>query len=233
MITQYSSMMHRRIIIKSEYSAQRRGHPQSPALDAAYNATLQMLNKGDYIDNIADLGCGKLRHYNYFIKRCHKLYLVDTKEQLHKRHVEYGTEYTVHDIVKQETRKGRFVSAVPFIDFMKLKLGLNAIFCVAVFDVVTRDIRRMIVKAASKNLNNEGLFVVIAPRNDYSILKRCTPEKAYRDGYVFAHHGINTFFHNFKRYGTIINDCRRHNLSLVSDISKYRQVSLIFRKITL
>jgi hypothetical protein len=88
--------------------------------------------------------------------------------------------------------------------------------------------RRAITEAVAHNLANEGVFVVIAPRNDSSIVRRCTKQNAYLDGHVFKHHGIHTFFHNFKTYDDVLNDCEKVGLFLLADLSRYRQVCLLF-----
>jgi len=85
-------------------------------------------------------------------------------------------------------------------------------------------------KAAYRNLRDNGLYVVILPRNDSSIIRRCTESNRYQDGHVFSHHGVATFYVNFDDQSVLIRLLQRLGFRLLHDLSNYRQVCLIFVK---
>ena len=221
-------MKEKAINLRPEYSAQRRSHPPNPALFHAIEV-IQTLRGSKRLGKVADLGCGKLRHFDLLIRLADELFLIDTQNQLSANHEDLGKSYTVLQIAEKARKRGRKVQAVATDAFAKTKLSLDVIFCVAVFDVVPRHTRRSLIESAAGNLAKHGVFVVIAPRNDSTILRRCHPDNAYADGYVFRNRGAHTFFHNFKNYEDIIKDCRKVGLSLIKDLSRYRQVCLLFR----
>ena len=218
----------RKIRINPEYSAQRRSQLPNPALRSALAALAFVRDHSRNLGKVADLGCGKLRHYRLLAAKSDTLFLVDTPTQISSIHVDNGSTYTISQVAESARRRGRKVNVLLAEDFVQATLELDVIFCVAVFDVVPRKTRRVLTRAAAQNLSPEGHLVVIAPRNDSTILQRCSRKNAYLDGYVFGHTGIHTFFHNFRRYDDIVRDCANEGLFLVSDLSRYRQVCLIF-----
>lgn len=218
----------RKIRIKPEYSAQRRSQLPNPALRSAFAAVASIREHARSLGKVADLGCGRLRHYSLLVARSDTLFLVDTPTQISAIHVDNRSTYTISHVAEHARQRGRKVNVLSTGDFVQARLDLDVIFCVAVFDVVPRKTRRALTRAAAQNLSPEGHFVVIAPRNDSTILRRCCPKNAYLDGYVFEHNGIHTFFHNFRRYDDIVRDCANEGLCLVSDLSRYRQACLIF-----
>jgi hypothetical protein len=221
-------MSNRKIKISPEYSAQRRSHPPNPALVSAIEALKSFGNGTSTLGRVADLGCGKLRHYDLLSTITDTLYLVDTPKQISKTHVDGGTSYTIPQVVEQSRREGRRVHVLCLDDFSEVQLDLDVVFCIAVFDVVPRKTRQALTRVAVQNLSEHGHFVVIAPRNDSSILRRCSKDNKYMDGHVFKHHGVQTFFHNFRSHRSIVHDCAKEGLSTVQDLSRYRQVCLIF-----
>ncbi len=216
--------------IAAEYSAQRMSHPPNPAIPWAVSSIVDEGQARAARLRIADLGCGKLRHYALLSPISRALYLVDTVKQLHREHLDGRRQYTVVDFAKAASKKGNTVKAVAFHDFEAARLKLDAVFCVAVFDVIVRSLRRRLTRAASHNLRYGGSFVVIAPRNDSSILRRCSRDNRYMDGHVFHHHGITTFYANFRSTATIEADAKAHGLTLENDLSRYRQACLVFSK---
>lgn len=182
------------------------------------------------LGRVADLGCGKLRHYRILAPRSDELFLIDTPKQLSATHRDGDVSYTIYGFVDAARRRGRRVHVLSSQEFPLAQLKLDVVFCVAVFDVVLLKSRKELTRAAVKNLANGGFFVVIVPRNDTTILRRCSQDNSYLDGHVFWHHGVWTFFHNFRSHDGIVRDCKRAGLSLVKDLSRYRQVCLIFRK---
>src|SRR5438552_5705223 len=104
-------MKTRKITIRPEYSAQRRSHRPNPALGMAIRAVGL---SGDHVGGIADLGCGKLRHYKVLAPKAGKLFLVDTPEQLYSPHVDGGVRYTIPGVAARASRRGRRVYVMPF-----------------------------------------------------------------------------------------------------------------------
>jgi hypothetical protein len=174
------------------------------------------------------LGCGKLRHYELLLSYSEELYLVDTQEQLSATHFDAGHEYCVRDVAQAARENGRKVYTLPAVEFAASKLGLDLVVCVATLDVVLPRTRFLMINSASRNLRRAGLFIVVAPRNDSTILRRFRPDNAYHDGHVFHHHGVYTFFHNFRDHSPIVKTCRKAGLELKKDLSSYRQVCLVF-----
>lgn len=214
--------------IRPEFSAQRRSHPPNPALELAVHSVREVRPGTDGWGRVADLGCGKLRHFDIIAPHSAELFLVDTEEQLSTTHIDAGVEYSVRQVAAGARKHGRKVHALTVSEFATAELSLDLILCVAVLDVVPAVTRSQILKSAARNLKKSGMLIIIAPRNDTTILDRCTPENAYRDGHVFFHHGIYTFFRNFRDHSSIINTAKRLGLTLVRDLSRYRQVCLIF-----
>lgn len=217
-----------KISIKSEFSAQRRSHPPNPSLKLALEFARQARPGMRRLGRVADLGCGKLRHYDLLAQVSDELYLIDTHEQLSSTHVDAGQRYSVRDIAAKELERGKKTYALTSEEFANSKLKLNLIFCVAVLDVVEARTRSRIIASAARNLGPSGLFIVIVPRNDSSILDRCSPENSYQDGHVFFHHGLHTFYRNFRDYSPITRIATKAGLSLKEDLSCYRQVCLVF-----
>ena len=213
--------------IVSEFSAQRRSHPPNPALKRVL-AILPELIRRNSLGTVADIGCGKLRHYRLLVKPAKKLLLVDTEKQLATTHHDRNESYTIPQIAKLARKTGRAVRALTVEQFRGVRNSVDVAFCIAVFDVITRERRREITRVVADSLKDNGYFVVIAPRNDSTITSRCEKENRYKDGHVFAHHGLQTFFCNFEKYGSIIRDCADAGLGLRLDLSSYRQVCLIF-----
>jgi hypothetical protein len=176
------------------------------------------------------MGCGRLRHYKLLVKRARVLFLVDTDKQMAAVHRDGQVCYTIPDVAKLARKKGKKVYALTFEEFENRSLGIDVLFCVAVFDVIVRKTRRKIIAAIASKLGAEGHGVIVIPRNDSTITSRFSSANGYQDGHVFKHHGLETFFCNFERYESVIADCDKEGLSLVCDLSTYRQVCLIFSK---
>lgn len=215
--------------IRSEYSAQRMSHPPNPAL----SWVLSWIHPDGHRVRklrIADLGCGKLRHFKALSAVATDLILVDTEEQLSRTHRDGDREYTVKHFAKSANRARLGVRAMTSHEFDSSRLKLDAVFCIAAFDVVLRSVRQDFIRASHRNLREDGIFIVIAPRNDSSILRRCSSDNRYMDGHVFHHHGVTTFFTNFKSINTIKGDCEAVGYQLVADLSRYRHACLVFSK---
>lgn len=221
-------MVSPRVEIRPEYSAQRRSQQPNPAVIRVFDALSSIRGNKGLFGSVADLGCGKLRHFKLLSNMANTLFLVDTKHQIGATHVDGGVRYTIPEVAERARRYGRKVYALTFEEFIDSKYPIDIAFCIAVFDVVLRKTRKTITRVTSRKLSPKGYFVIIVPRNDSSILRRCLTENIYLDGHVFSHHGIKTFFSNFRDYSSIILDCKAEGLTLIADLSSYRQVCLIF-----
>jgi len=179
---------------------------------------------------VADQGCGKLRHLEILTEYFQKIYLVDQHVQLTRKQSLFGnSNTTIIDYIKRNF-KGDHIRILPSTKFAKTKLNLDIVLNACTFDVVPPNSRNEMTIAAYCNLRMGGVFVLIIPRNDQSILKRCHKENKYWDGYVFSHHGIHTFFRNFRNHIPLIEIVEKTGFELLKDISVYRHICLIFKK---
>lgn len=217
-----------KVKIHPEYSAQRRSHPPNPALESALQFVKELRPEANSWGRVADLGCGKLRHYDMMAAHSSALYLVDTQEQLSAIHHDGGVEYNVHQVAAKARKQGKKIHVLTADEFASAELNLDLIVCVAVLDVVLARTRSQMIKSAVRNLRKSGLLILIVPRNDTTILDRFTPENSHQDGHVFLHHGIYTFFRNFRDHSPIVRVACSAGLTLAKDLSRYRQVCLIF-----
>jgi SAM-dependent methyltransferase len=218
----------RKVDIHAEYSAQARSHPPNPTLETALEVVGRRNGDVRRFGRVADLGCGKLRHYRQLAMCSDKLFLIDTPAQLTAKHTDKGLEYTVRSVAECATAQQQKVQAMAFKDFAVSHLNLNVVVCVAVLDVVLPYVRLALIRAAARNLAPDGECIIIVPRNDSTILRRCGRDNAYSDGYVFSHHGIHTFFHNYRDHTPIVRTCVNSGLRLLDDLSCYRHVCLVF-----
>lgn len=210
--------------LRSELSAQRINAPVNPLVSVA----MDWLAENDRINRVADQGCGKLRHLNSF-RRYSEVYLVDTEAQLSRAAQLASVRESVRRYVaKRNARQSRSLETLTDQEFANTSLGLDAVFAIAVYDVVPPRVRGRLAAAARRNLRGHGKYVVISPRNDSSRLVRCTVENAYGDGHVFAHHGAYTFWTNLRDVRRIKRLVTRHGFREVVDLSVYRQVCVIF-----
>jgi SAM-dependent methyltransferase len=217
-----------KIKIHPESSAQRRSQPANPALKLALAFVRHSRPEIKKWGRVADLGCGKLRHYDLLLPGSDELYLVDTQEQLSRLHADADQKYRITDVAATARENGKRVFALSSGDFADSSLNLDLIVCVAVLDVVAVRTRVETIRAAARNLRRAGLLIIVAPRNDSTILRRCSSENLYQDGHVFFHHGIYTFYRNFRDHSSIISTANKEGLVLTKDLSCYRQVCLIF-----
>jgi len=221
------------IKVDSSYSAQPSIAKPNPfiikAIEHIINRELLALNDKDA--KVADQGCGKLRHFNILCQYFNTIYFVDTESQLSRHQTLFGLKTNIRECINNLKINGKSLSVLSDVDFTCSNLNLDIIFDLCVFDVVLPEIRKAIIFSAHKNLRKDGLFVVIIPRNDQSILDRCKPENKYFDGFIFQHHGVATFYRNFKDFSEILNPILTQGFSLEADLSAYRQICLILRKV--
>lgn len=219
-----------KIKISPEYSAISSVATPNPLLKVSIKYILLNENAGKLKSlKIADYGCGKLRHLHMFLDYFNPIYLVDTQFQL-SRMLKLFVEKTKIKKYINELKTSKKLIALKDSEFESSRLGLDLIFSIAVFDVVLSKTRSTMIKTAYRNLKQGGFFIIIIPRNDSSFLRRCSQENKYYDGYFFNHHGITTFFKNFRETKYLINRVNKNGFMLKNDLSKYRNVCLIFRK---
>lgn len=215
--------------INPEYSAQRRSAPPNPAVSRAIDALRSRANGKLPRLRVADQGCGQLRHFKLLASISKELVLVDTSLQLRRPHKDGSQLFTVEEYAKQASTALLKVRTLPAERFATSNLRLDAVFCIAVWDVVLPPTRQEMLDGAVRNLKRGGHLVLVIPRNDTSILSRCTPENEYYGGHRFSHHGVHTFYSNFKDLTPVIRSCSKAGLSLVVDLSKHKQVCLVFK----
>ncbi len=179
-----------------------------------------------------DLGCGQLRHLDVFLETFKRIVLVDTPRQLARELRFDGRMCTIPDYVAALPRATqRRINIVDSERFVTARIAADAVLTVNTFDVVPGKVRGEMCLAALRNLLPGGLFGVIAPRNDTTITSRCTVENQFLDGHVFEHHGVMTFFRNFRHHRPLISRIEQMGGRLVDDMSVYRHVCLLFERI--
>jgi len=215
--------------IRSDFSAQRINAQPNPMFVRLLS---QMPELAPECRRVVDLGCGKLRHLAQLREYYRDITLVDTVQQLTATHKLGSKVSTIPGFVKGlRRRKSEKLSVIDFGTFAKTKsLRVQAVFCIAVFDVVPPETRRDLLSASRKHLDNGGLFLLVVPRNDSSILRRCTQGNEFKDGHAFAHHGIHTFYRNFRDSAALAKWVARRGFDLVDDASNYRQIGLVMRR---
>lgn len=222
-----------RVVVQPAYSAQPSVSRPNPRLEVAIDYLVEQLYDSQDIRElrVADQGCGKLRHLSTLENVFHRIWLIDTEFQLSRRQTLFGTSATsVRDYVARATH-GNTLVLLTEKEFEASALNLDIIFCLCVMDVVLPNTRSAIIRAAHRNLRKGGLYVVIIPRNDQSILVRCRPGNRYSDGHVFSHPGnVWTFYRNFQSLDSLLEGLEHRGFVLQADLSIYRQVCLIMRK---
>jgi hypothetical protein len=217
-----------KIRICSEYSAQR--------IDALPNPMVQrcihtLAHESTESMRVADQGCGKLRHLDLLAASYSDIVLVDTPEQLRSLHRFAGTTSTIDDYIQQYSRsKSTKIALLGSDRFSRSRLGLDIIFSIATYDVVPGRVRSAMAQAAYRNLQRGGSYVVVVPRNDSSILTRCSETNRYMDGHIFFHHGVYTYFRNYDDDAPIMRTLQATGFRRNRELSNYRQLCLILRK---
>jgi len=165
-----------------------------------------------------------LLHYDHVV-------LIDTEEQLRRLQVLGGLRTTVRKFVKQlRLPRGKRVLVVGAPQFARLRLGLDVVFNVATMDVVLPEARKSMIRDAHRNLRKGGRYALVVPRNDTSILRRCSATNRYQDGHAFSHHGVHTFYRNFTSQHELIDCAVAAGFELEADLSRHKQIGLLFRR---
>jgi len=218
--------------IVSTYSAQPSIAKPNPFLAKAINHIVdnQLLTGTIESLKVADQGCGKLRHLKMLWEYFNTIYLIDVDFQLNRTQKLFGFQTNIKEYISSLKISRKKIVVFSDKDFGASNLNLDIVFNLCVFDVEIPKTRKAMISAAFNNLKNNGLFIVIIPRNDHSILVRCTEKNVYLDGYVFHHHGVVTFYKNYRDTKSLIRTIQSQGFVLKADLSVYRQVCLIFRK---
>lgn len=219
------------IKIHSEYSAQGTNSKPNPmvlpVLEKLTGSEIYGLN---HKITLVDIGCGKLRHLEICKKFAKNLILVDTKEQIERQQKFKGSITTMAEYVRKI--KGPNIKIIETGTFAIQNNNADLILCVAVMDVVQKNIRSYLAKSAFNNLKINGYFVVIIPRNDSSILENCHDENRFEDGFIFKNRGHkdSTFFINYKDSSHLLKMFTNIGFDLLEDLSVYRQICFILKK---
>lgn len=214
--------------LRPEYSAQAMCSPVNPLVEPAIHSLRELRPAVSFV---ADQGCGKLRHLRLLLSYFRKVILVDTEYQLARTMSIDGLIGAVPDYVRQmPMTERRRVQVVPATHFEAAKCDLDAVFSICTFDVVPSSTRIELAQSAHRNLKPGGVFVVITPRNDSTILRRCGNHNRHQDGHAFQHHGVSTFYANFRDHAPLTRLVERKGFQLLHDMSRYRHVCLLFAR---
>jgi SAM-dependent methyltransferase len=221
-------MIKEDIIINSEYSAQGRNHSTSPGLVRLINKSKILGSIGN--DNcVVDYGCGKLRNFEQIKKFAQELYLVDTKIQLSRNHTEQGKLFDYNDFLEKNSN-GVACKLMDNINFQKLNINCDLIFSIAVADIIPLESYATIIKDSFEKLRKDGYLVLVVPRNDTSILRRCNKENSYKLGNVFRKGKYCTYMRNYRDSKPLFTEVEKYGFSLEEDLSIFNQICTIFRK---
>jgi len=162
------------------------------------------------------------------------VFLVDTELQVQRVHKIGAKESTLADYVRELNRRKKRYHLFNDKEFSQGGLGLDAVLCACVLDVIPNRVRRKVVQAAANNLKRGGYYCLIVPRNDQTITSRCMSTNAYEDGHVFGKGQVVTFYANFSNrsqpLGRLRNLLRVAGFESVADFSVYRHLCLILRR---
>jgi SAM-dependent methyltransferase len=216
--------------IDSAFSAQGSRARPNPLVLASLSEVQLLL--GDRIPTIVDQGCGRLRHLELLQGLTRRLVLVDTPGQLRKPQSLFGVGgRRISQLSTWWTTETRTdIDVLTNRDFQRSHLDAACILSVCVYNVVTPQNRVELAQSAARNLRSDGIYVVIVPRNDHSIIRRQWRGIRVADGHVFRKPGVTTFFANFRDHSPLIDLIESYGLSLVRDASNYRNVWLFFRR---
>lgn len=214
---------------RPELSAQRLSHTPNPMVTAAIAYLTNANHRGD-LGTVADVGCGKLRHFNLLRQAANELVLVDTRAQLEAEHVDGNLRYTINTFVARRRGHLRRLRVIPADQFEATRLDLDVAFSIAVFDVVPSHIRARILRSIVRNLRPHGWFVLVIPRNDTTILRRCNEDNQRWDGHWFPNRDGYTFYRNFRRTKELLTWVTGYGFTVKADLSRYRQICLAFRR---
>lgn len=214
-----------------EDSAQGSDAKPNPLVLPSINQVLQALGPGSGTARVADQGAGRLRHLRLMAASFRSLYIVDTPVQVNRRQRLLGVHRrNYHDLAEEWSTQARKVTVTTSDEFLSSSLGLDFVLSACVYNGMPLVVRSELAAAASANLRVGGWYIVIASRNDRSVMRRCTDSNRHEDGYVFTRNGSTTFYVNFSDERQVADEIQRHGFSLESNRSRYDYVWLTFRR---
>lgn len=179
---------------------------------------------------VVDQGVGRLRHIEILSSSFGCVYAVDTKLQLNRCQRLFGVRGRIREIHRLRDGQLAHVRPLSAAAFQRTRLGADAVFSVCVYQAVPEATRIQVALAALRNLRPGGTYVVIASRNDASVLRRCTSANRAEDGHVFTRNGALTFFRNFRSATPLVDLLVECGFQLVHNHSRYRHVWLVLQR---
>lgn len=171
-----------------------------------------------------------MRHLAMLAMSFGRVCAVDTRLQLNRRQRLYGSGGRIREVGRILREGWAPVRTLSAEAFDRSRLSADAILSVCVYQAVPPWTRGRLAAAAFRNLRPGGTYVVIVPRNDSTVLRRCGPSNAAEDGYVFARHGALTFFRNFRSVDPLKQLLSDAGFRLVHDGSRYRHIWLVVER---
>ena len=218
-----------RKVIKPENSALGIRKAPSPMLPRVFTAINSLVAKQKVNPVTLDHGCGQLRNIRSLLDFSNQLILVDTEKQLTKKHNFLGEYLTIQEYITKKYPEHN-IRIFNSDKFEVSQLNIDIVFSINVLDVTPPKIRGAALRAIRKNLRDNGILVLIVPRNDSWTLQRCSKADKFADGYVFPNHGAFTFYRNWDDF-SLEAIARRYGFVLLQNLSVYRYGCILCRPI--
>lgn len=116
------------------------------------------------------------------------------------------------------------------VEFANIEIQCDIIFSIAVADIIPLESFKHIIEDSYLKLKKDAYFVIVVPRNDTSILRRCNNENAYNEGFIFKKGKYTTYMRNYRDPNPLYNEFEKNGFSLVEDLSVFNQICSIFKK---
>jgi hypothetical protein len=213
------------MIINSELSAQGSNARCNPALRGLIE---HMTNNYINADTVAVQAAGKLRNLTIYSEYYDNIFIIETEEQLLKNQVFF--EYrniTLSEYINNHALNIRYTTST---QFLLSNYNFQIIYNVCAYDVVPFSIRYEMAYSAFNNIAHDGYYIIVIPRNDFSITNRFTINNKYQDGHIFNRNSKKTFMINYKNYDSLINMFEDIGFIIVEDLSIYKYIKLILKK---
>jgi len=214
-----------KIKIRPELSAQGIRKRQNPMLKPAIETALSLNHFASKNPLIVDYGCGQLRNVDLFLDFSQRIILIDTPDQLNTPHDFFGKRQLIRDFIPTHWPNAN-LQIMPSPTFENSMISASIIAVVNVFDVVQPNIISIMTAAIKKNLDLNGILIVIVPRNDSWTLRLCTDKNIFDRGHYFYHPRGYTYYRNW--FGDSLRRwlCK-NGFSILKDLSCYRYVCLV------
>ena len=170
--------MKSKIIVRVENSAPSQS---KPAKSVSW-ATDILRNNG--VNEVVDLGCGRLRNLKVLKEGFKSITLVDTLLQCQR--------------IRDEVKKNKKVKLLSNIEFVKENKKYDAIFMISILHTIPiiKERKNLISLAISK-LKLNGYLIIDVPTGVTYYRNRCTGENKYKDGYLMGNGNIKTFYKQY------------------------------------